>query len=336
MLQEILKKEPDFRLQQIKKAMFDVECKSWGDITTLSKNLRAELEDKIPWMSVTEMKKQKSEKDGTMKALLKLQDGLAIETVAMPNTRDAWTLCLSSQVGCAVGCAFCATGKMGLKRNLTREEIVDQYRYWMSQNLKITNVVLMGMGEPLLNYENVRDAFSDILRYSGVGANHIVISTVGIIDKLNYLLTDELWPNVRIAISLHSAIGETRKKLVPFHTDNFYQDLIVWAKKYEEKLGAKNRYLSFELVLLKGVNDSEEEAKALIDFLKCIGLCKINLLIYNPSLQSEKNEMESTLEKNALEFQNRIQSTGFICTIRKSFGRDISGACGQLAGEKLQ
>ncbi len=335
MLQEILKKEPDFRLRQIKEAMFDVECKSWGDITTLSKNLRAELEDKIPWMSVTEIKKQKSEKDGTMKTLLKLQDGLAIETVAMPNTRDAWTLCLSSQAGCPVGCAFCATGKMGLKRNLTREEIVDQYRYWMSQNLKITNIVLMGMGEPLLNYENVRDAFSDILQYSGVGANHIVISTVGIIDKLNYLLTDERWPNVRIAISLHSAIGETRKKLVPCHTDNFYQDLIVWAKKYEEKLGAKNRYLSFELVLLKDINDSEEEAKVLIDFLKCIGSCKVNLLIYNPSLQSEKNEMESAPEKNALEFQNRIQSAGFVCTIRKSFGRDISGACGQLAGENL-
>ncbi len=335
MLQKILAKEPPFRSRQIKEAMFDAKCKNWGDITTLPKNLREELENKIPWMSVIEIKKRKSEKDGTIKALLRLQDGLAIETVAMTNTRDAWTLCLSSQAGCPVGCVFCATGKMGLKRNLTREEIVDQYRYWMNQNLKITNIVLMGMGEPLLNYENVRDAFSDILRYSNVGSNHIVISSVGIIDKLNYLLTDEMWPNVRLAISLHSAIGETRKKLVPCHTDNFYQDLINWAKKYQNKLGAKNRYLSFELVLLENINDSKKETEVLIDFLKNFGSLKVNLLMCNPSLQSEKSDLKSVSEKSALEFQKKIQSAGFVCTIRKSFGQDISGACGQLAAGNI-
>jgi len=123
--------------------------------------------------------------------------------------------------------------------------------------------------------------------------------------------------------------------LVPFHTDDFYQELIVWAKKYQDKLGAKNRYLSFELVLLKNINDSRKESEDLINFLKCIGSCKVNLLIYNPFLRSEKNESEFISEKNALEFQNKIQSAGFVCTVRKSFGQDISGACGQLAGENV-
>jgi len=330
MLQEILKKEPSFRLRQIKESLFDSQYTRWEDIFTLPKNLRAELEEKIPWMSVEEVRKQTSKKDGTMKSLLKIRDGFAIETVAMKNTRDAWTLCLSSQAGCPVGCAFCATGKMGFKRNLQWEEILDQYRYWMYQGLKITNVVLMGMGEPLLNYENVRDAFSDILQYSGVGANHIVISTVGIMDKLNYILQDKLWPNVRIAISLHSAVDETRKKLVLCHPNNFYQDLINWIKTYDQKLGARNRYVSFEYLLLKGINDSEKELKAFLIFLGNIRSCKVNLLVFNDS-PAQCGEFEPALEKNVLYFQSKIQDTGFVCMIRKSLGRDISGACGQLA-----
>ncbi len=335
MLQEILKNEPAFRLKQIKESMFDAKCKGWQDITALPKNLRAELENKIPWLSVEEKNKRESKQDGTLKSLLKLKDGFCIETVAMPNTRDAWTLCLSSQAGCPVGCAFCATGKMGFKRNLEREEIIDQYRYWMYQGLKITNIVLMGMGEPFLNYENVRDAFSDILQYSGVGANHIVISTVGIMDKLNYLLEDKLWPNVRIAISLHSAISETRKKLVPCHPDNFYQDLITWANEYARKLGARNRYLSFEYVMLKGINDSEKELNALIDFLQGIGDCKVNLLVFNDSLPAKGKLFSPAAKENILYFQNEIQNAGFVCTIRKSFGVDIQGACGQLAAENF-
>lgn len=335
MLQEILKKEPVFRLRQIKEAMFDMKCKGWEDIIALPKNLRAELENKISWLAVEEKNKLESKQDGTIKSLLELRDGFCIETVAMKNTRNAWTLCLSSQAGCPVGCAFCATGKMGFKRNLEREEIIDQYRYWLYQDMSITNIVLMGMGEPFLNYDNVRDAFSDILQYSGVGANHIVISTVGIIEKLNYLLEDNLWPNVRIAVSLHSVINETRKKLVPCHTDNFYQNLIDWAKEYDRKLGARNRYLSFEYVMLKDINDSEKELNALIDFLKEIGYCKVNLLLYNASLLVQGKTFKPADRNRVFNFQNKIQDAGFTCTIRKSFGVDIQGACGQLAGKKL-
>lgn len=335
-LEEILKNESRFRIKQAKEALFDFEMNGWDEVSTLPLDLRDKLAGKIPWSTVKEKELKISDEDATRKALLELQDGYLIETVLMKNATANFTLCVSTQVGCAMGCKFCSTGALGFKRNLSKEEIIDQYRFWAKyllgqKNLfEITNIVFMGMGEPFLNYENTRDAIREILEYTKIGQNHIVVSTVGIIEKLNYLLKDELWPNVRVAISLHSAVESTRKKLLPSHQKNFFTELIDWAKKYQTRLGANKRFLSFEYILIKDLNDSKEEAEAFIKFLNSIGgNLKANLILYNASFNRELNP--SSREK-AVEFQNLVKESGFMCTIRKSYGRDIKGACGQLAG----
>lgn len=327
MLTKILKNEPRFRINQIRQALLVPAFSSWEDVKVLPANLREEINKKIPWMSVKEKNLQKSEIDESQKALLELQDGNLVETVLMINSKGSATICVSSQVGCSIGCAFCNTGKMGLKRNLTKEEIIDQYRFWLYRKNNISNIVFMGMGEPFLNYENVRDSVIEILKYTEIGKNHIVISTVGIIEKLNNILTDELYPNVRLAISLHSAINETRKKLIPIHTDKFFKELIQWSEEYHQKFGGRNLYLSIEYTLLGGVNDSFEEAEALINLLKKLGRVKVNLIPYNQTACGFK----PTKEKYILKFQDLIKQAGFTCTLRKSLGADIYGACGQLA-----
>lgn len=322
-----LENEPSYRIRQIKEALFNPKIKSWEDVFVLPKTLREKFKKESPWISARE-ENLKVSGDGSKKAVLKLQDSNSIETVLMKNARGEWTVCLSAQAGCPIGCAFCSTGKAGLKRNLTKEEIADQFRFWMWQNLRITNVVFMGMGEPFLNYENVRDATKDIMEYAGIGQNHIVISTIGVLDRLNFLLDDPLWPNVRLAISLHSAKEETRKKLIPFHKENFYDELIKWVKAYQKKLASNNRYLSFEYVLLKGVNDSAEEARELVKFLGRAGKAKVNLIPYN--IPADGMAFMPTSRADDEAFQNIIKKAGFACTIRKSYGADIFGACGQL------
>lgn len=345
MLEQILSNEPAFRIKQAKEGLFVVGKWGWEDISSLPKNVRAEISKNIPWVSVFAKDIKTSSIDKAEKALLKLEDGNLIETVLMSNVRGGYTVCVSTQAGCSIGCAFCATGKTGFKRNLETREIIDQYRFWMYQKKEICNVVFMGMGEPLLNYENVRGAISDILEFTEIGPNHIVVSTVGIMEGLNKILKDSLWPNVRLAISLHSAIDSTRKKIVPAHTEKFYADIIKWAKEYQKKYGSKNRHLSFECVILEGINDTREESKALTDFLSKIGQVKVNLISYN-SCHPERREAESrdlVIQRQTRDimlcsssriftFQSALKKAGFTCTIRKSYGADIQGACGQLAG----
>ncbi|MFH1564364.1 MAG: 23S rRNA (adenine(2503)-C(2))-methyltransferase RlmN [bacterium] len=369
MLSKLLQNEPKFRANQITQGLLNPAFSGWEDFKVLPKNLREKIEKDVAWMSVKEKDLQKSNIDESQKALLELQDGNLVETVLMKNSKGNATICVSSQVGCSIGCAFCNTGKMGLKRNLTKEEIIDQYRFWLYKGnnnarcsagvspqrtparLKqthlvpasesprgdsdgaannISNIVFMGMGEPFLNYENVRDSIIEILKYTEIGKNHIVVSTVGIIEKLNNILTDELWPNVRIAISLHSAVNETRKKLIPVHTEKFFKELIQWSEEYHQKFGGRNLYLSIEYTLLGGVNDSFEEAEALIGLLKKLGRVKVNLIPYNQTACGFK----PAKEKYILKFQDLIKQAGFTCTLRKSLGADIHGACGQLAGTK--
>ncbi len=321
----ILENEPAYRLKQIKEALFNPKNTGWEDITVLPKELREKLKKEVSWISFELADIKISKIDGSKKAILKLQDNNLIESVLIKNARGEYTLCLSTQVGCPIGCVFCNTGKMGFKRNLTKEEIIDQFRFWM-RDANITNIVVMGMGEPLLNYENVRDALRDILEYTEIGQNHIVLSTAGIIEKLNFLLEDPLWTNVRIAISLHSANNATRRKIIPVHKDNFFEEIIKWAKKYHEKLAAKNRGLNFEYVLLKDINDGDKDLKDLLNFLGRIGKSKVNLIPFNKSA----GNFMPTDKKIEEEFQNKIKNAGFTCTIRKSYGADISGACGQL------
>ncbi|MFH0856601.1 MAG: 23S rRNA (adenine(2503)-C(2))-methyltransferase RlmN [bacterium] len=321
----ILENEPSYRQRQITEALFDPKNTGWEDITVLPKELRGKLKKEVPWFSFYLQELKISKIDGSKKAVLKLCDNNLIESVLIKNARGEWTLCLSTQVGCPIGCVFCSTGKMGFRRNLTKEEIIDQFRFWMREG-NITNIVVMGMGEPLLNYENVRDGLKDIIEYANIGQNHIVLSTVGAIERLWFLLDDPLWPNVRVAISLHSVNNAIRKKIIPAHNDSFFEEIIKWAKKYQEKLAAKNRCLNFEYILIKDLNDGDNSLKELLYFLSRIGKAKVNLIPYN---YSAGNFMPATRSREE-EFQNKIKSAGFTCTIRKSYGADISGACGQL------
>lgn len=329
-MNQILKNEPKYRLKQIKEAVFDPDLRGWGEASSLPKELREKLNKEVPWMSVKENYLFESKTDGSKKAVLGFADGNIIETVLMDNAKGESTVCISTEAGCPIGCAFCQTGKMGFKRNLSKEEIIDQYRFWMHKGAKISNIVFMGMGEPLLNYENTRDAIRDILDFTQIGQNHIVVSTVGIMQQLNEILEDELWSNIRIAISLHSAKDSIRKMLVPAHYSGFFGDVINWNKQYQEKLASENRFLSLEYVLLGGVNDSKDDAENLTKFLQKVGQAKLNLILYNQT----DAEFLPPKQENILKFQDLIRKAGFICTIRKSYGQDINGACGQLASQK--
>jgi len=338
-LLEILKDEPSFRQKQVYKAWFDLGIQSYESITTLSKPLREKLKV-LEWMSVKLFTLQKSKKDGTVKALLELKDKNKIETVLMSRTdkienKIRYTVCISTQVGCPMKCLFCATGKLGLKRNLEFEELVDQVRFWQKyldenfgENVRIGNVVLMGQGEPLLNYDNVKKALNIILENTTIGHNHIALSSVGVPEVMDKLVNDKDFPPVRFALSLHSAIPETRSKLLPSHPKDFFEFLISWSKKYHERFSSRAHFLALEYVMLKGLNDSEKDLKALIELLSKLGNVRVNLIPFN-SVCGEDIQGSS---KTVIEiWQDKIASAGFYCTTRRSQGTDIDAACGQLA-----
>jgi 23S rRNA (adenine2503-C2)-methyltransferase len=335
--QTLFPNEPRFRFGQIQQALFQPKAKSWDDVTTLSKPMREELAAKIPFISIKDSQVLTSKNGDTYKAMLTLHDGQQIETVLMENARDQWTICVSSQVGCAMRCGFCATGRMGLKRNLTSDEIADQYRFWqtyladqLATNPKlpqrISNVVFMGMGEPLANYDNVKETINVWLKNTDLGHNHITVSTVGHIPMLEKLLDDEAWPHVRLAVSLHSADASTRKMIVPTSYDGFLEKITDWAKRYIEKFGNKKHHLTFEYVMLRDVNDTPHHAKLLTEFMLNIGHVKVNLIPYNVT----ENKFKRSLDIVISDFKFYLEDNGVICTVRKTMGDDIAAACGQL------
>jgi len=332
---KLFPKALSWRKSQMISALFDAKINNWMSVSSLPNDLRKKMTDSIPWMSVTQNELYESRDKQTHKALLALTDGNIIETVLMKNKREQFSVCVSSQVGCAMGCIFCATGQIGLKRNLTTDEIVDQLRFWQyflrdyKINDRISNIVIMGMGEPLANYENVKTAIEQWLKYTDIGANHITVSTVGILAYLNKILTDKNWPPVRVAISLHSANETTRKKIVPTTGNDYLHQLSQWAKKYLETKGANKRHLTFEYVLLSDINDSTLDAKMLGNFAAAIGHVKINLIPFNNVLG--KNLQRS---QTADQFATIVKKYGITTTIRQSAGQDIMAACGQLSGKK--
>lgn len=332
LISELLPDLQKFRLDQIQTALFDTHIHNWEKVTTLSKDMREKLDKEVSWTSLRCAKIIKSKDYSTQKALLQTSDMLAIESVLMKNTRDQWTICVSTQVGCAMGCAFCATGKLGLSRNLNVDEIVDQVRFWQSQikdDERISNIVVMGMGEPLMNYEAVRDAINLILKYTDIGKTRITVSTVGIIARMQQLLSDPLWPHIRLAVSLHSVDPIIRKRLMPSSTPTFLDDLSTWAIEYLDKFGNRRHHLTFEYLLLEGVNDTDEDAKKLAKFVKRIGNVKINLLIYN-----DTGEFNAPRAERVIAFSEILQDADIDVTRRRSMGQDIFAACGQLA-EKI-
>lgn len=340
---EILSAEKPFRMKQIHKAWFDPKISSFEQITTLPVNLREKLKDE-PWLSVNPLEIVASP-DGSEKAILALKDGLSVETVLLRRkSRDGGekrrnTVCLSSQVGCALNCLFCATGKLGFKRNLAFEEIIDQFRFWQKKLFEegigeeINNVVFMGQGEPLLNYEAVKRASSLFVDVALVGPRKITISTAGIKSEMEKILTDKEFPPVRIAISLHSAIEETRKYLMPSHTGGFLEYLPEWADRYHKVFTGRALFLSLEYILLSGVNDDEKHLKALIGLARKMGRVRVNLIQLNHFKGLDL--VGSSMEK-AKNWQTELNDRGIVCTIRQSGGEDIAAACGQLAAKRAE
>lgn len=338
--------EPAFRYRQIARALFDSVLLDWNGMTTLSKEMRETLSKNISWMSLRKVIVLESRRHDTEKAVLECVDGARIETVLMRNARGHWSVCVSSQVGCAMGCTFCATGSMGFTRNLTTDEIVDQFRFWQyhlaerggnreakeddGTSSLISNVVFMGMGEPLANYESVREAIRMLLENTSLGATRITVSTVGLLPALRRLLGDPLWPSVRLAVSLHSADGETRKRFMPSSYEAFLDDLAIWTAEYFAIHGERRQHLTFEYILLSGVNDSEEDGEKLIQFARRVGKVKVNLIPYNETASGH----EGSKEDRASNFLARLNQAGVTATIRRAMGDDIAAACGQLVSKK--
>lgn len=324
------------------RAWFDVNTDSYEKITTLPKDLREKLKDK-PWLSVRVHAMHESKKDNTKKVLIKLADDRLVEAVLMGRKnlkveggRDRYTICISSQVGCGMKCGFCATGKAGFSRNLTPEEIVDQFRFWQiflaQKNLsEIDNMVIMGQGEPLLNYDNIKTALNLILKYTNIGQKQITLSTCGIPAMMDKLAVDKDFPQVRFALSLHSAIEETRAAIMPSHQPGFLDYLVGWAKKYHQMHPSRAHFISLEYIMLGGVNDGAKDLKALMTLARKLGKIKINLIPYNNistvSLPSDFNESPP---ENIAHWHETLMNTGFTSTIRYSQGQDIAAACGQL------
>ncbi len=325
---------PKYRLKQIYTAQFGGDCDSWQSISTLPQTMRDKLGD-ILWISVRAITIQESANKDTYKAVLEGYDDKKFETVLMRNKKEQWSICVSSQVGCAMKCTFCATGDMGLKRSLTEDEIADQYRFWFEflcknnlPNPRISNVVFMGMGEPMANYDNVKIAIHRWLDYTDLGPTKITVSTVGVLSQMRRLLDDPDWPIVKIAISLHSADQTRREEIVPTTPPDFLKKIIDWSHEYNNKLGNRSHHITYEYTLLAGVNDSLEDAKLLGSFVRKTAFSKVNVIPYNPV--KGKLFSRTDIERKTI-FKDTLRLMGINVTERKTMGDDIDAACGQLS-----
>lgn len=327
---------PAFRLDQVRKAVFGEAAASYEDIGVLPASLRGELASAAPLMSVVLKRLDVSKDKRAFKALLQLGDACIIETVLLRPSDTRWTTCISSQVGCAIACTFCATGLAGLTRSLTPEEITDQVLFWRQYMRKeglpgrLDNVVYMGMGEPFSAYEPVAESLRVLMdqKQFGIGARHISVSTAGLVPGIERFGSD--FPQVNLALSLHCADDELRSRLVPVNKAYPLAKLAAALGKY---LSLTRRKVFLEYVLLRGENDRTEDAKRLIDWVKSVGpleLLHVNLIIFNQT----DTPHQATSEDNARRFQELILAAGIKATVRQNLGRDIKGACGQLTFEE--
>lgn len=330
-LESILDKlgEKKYKSKQIAKWIYNKGVSDFEQMTDLSKELRRKLAEIAYIDKLKLIKKQTSKIDQTEKFLFELSDGKKIETVLM-REKDRVTLCISTQVGCALNCIFCATGSMGFERNLSAGEIVDQIicaKEYLKENEKITNLVIMGMGEPLLNHENTLKAIRMIRSELGlsISAKRVTLSTAGIVPQI-YKLADE-GLRIKLALSLNAPDDELRKKLMPITKKYPLSEVLEALKYYAEKTDTR---ITFEYVLIKDINDSKEQALELAKLVRGIP-CKINLIPYNPvkNCPFEKPD-EETLQK----FRDILYPRAPAVTLRKSKGEDIQAACGQLKGNR--
>ncbi|MEW6013712.1 MAG: 23S rRNA (adenine(2503)-C(2))-methyltransferase RlmN [Candidatus Zixiibacteriota bacterium] len=315
-----------FKGRQLFKWLYAQRQPDFSRMTDISKSARAALAEKFCFKGLAAEKISRST-DGTEKYLFRLDDGKLIEAVMIPDEAKR-TVCISSQVGCSLGCLFCATGKIGFGRNLTAGEIVGQLLFLRQRfgDSAFQNIVFMGMGEPLLNYENVLKAVSIITSEIGlaVAARKITISTAGVVPKILALADSDT--KVRLAISLHAATDDKRGRLMPIARAYNLERLMEAARYYALK---RKRRITFEYILFEGFNDSIQDVKALSKLIRGIP-CKINILAYNPVAGFP---FRRPSEDKVNEFGKQLYPRAPAVTVRKSRGIDIDAACGQLAGK---
>lgn len=325
-LAEELAGEPSFRAKQVEQLIYRDLISDWGEATTLPQLLIKKLATSCPL--AINAKTNFSQDKNTVKALITFDDGEAAETVLMKHRGGRRTVCVSSQIGCPNGCVFCATGKLGLTRNLTREEIVEQVLFFArllnSDNERVSNIVFMGMGEPMLNYDEVMAAI-EILHDQcklGIGYRHISLSTVGIVEGIDKLTRSE--KEINLAISLHAPTDQLREKLIPLNKKYPLAKIIQAADRY---VMATKRRVMWEYLLINGVNDSKECAAELARLLTG-KLGFVNLIAYNPT-----GAFRPSSPQRIKAFKDYLQQHGIDTTERFRFGRDVKAACGQLAKE---
>lgn len=320
--------EKPFRAEQIFKWLYHEKVKSFDEMTNLSLDLREKLKQNYTICNYNILKKQES-KDGTIKYLFDVLDGNAIETVLM-SYHHGYSICVSSQIGCKMGCKFCASTGINFIRSLTSGEIVEQIiAVEQNQNIRISNVVFMGIGEPLDNYDNVVNAIHIINNPKGlnIGARHISVSTSGLVPKI-YQLADE---NIQctLSISLHATNNEKRSAMMPVNNAYPIEELIQACKDYIAKT---NRRISFEYALAKDNNDNLDDAKELVKLLKGM-LCHVNLIPIN---KIENGQYSKSTNENIMKFRDYLNDHGIVATIRRELGSDIDAACGQLRRKNLK
>lgn len=324
--------EKPFRASQILKWIHQQDVADFQQMSNISKSLRDQLE-RLAEIRAPEVVLDELSEDGTRKWVLKLSDGNQIETVYIPES-DRGTLCVSSQVGCALDCSFCSTGRRGFNRNLTTAEIISQV--WLATRLvnqenkqgrAVTNVVLMGMGEPLLNFDNMVKAvriMMDDFAY-GLSKRRVTVSTAGVVpamDKLGDVL------DTRLAVSLHATNNELRDQLVPINKKYPLEELIPACHRFIGKQNARTR-ITFEYVMLEGVNDNDQHARELVKLLKGIPVM-MNLIPFNPF---EGSGYKSSSMKRIEQFSQILINADMTTVIRRTRGEDIDAACGQLVGK---
>ena len=315
--------EKAFRSTQIYSWLHEKLADSFDEMTNLSKTLREKLNTEYEIRMVTMVERQVSEKDGTNKFLFELYDGHVIESVLM-KYKHGNSVCISSQAGCRMGCRFCASALDGLARNLTPSEMLGQiYQIQKLSGERVSNVVVMGTGEPLDNYDNFVTFIHMLSDEHGlnISQRNITVSTCGIVPNMRRLAEENL--QITLALSLHGSNQEKRKRLMPVANKYELSEVLSACDYYFEKTG---RRITFEYSLVQGINDQEEDAKELIGILGPRN-CHLNLIPVNPI---KERDFKKPTRQNAEKFKNKLEKSGINVTIRREMGSDIDGACGQL------
>lgn len=329
-LREILADYPKFRQTQAQQAIFEAGISDWQEASVFPLSLREQLNETYP-LEIKADIQESGEK--TQKALIYLEDGEAVETVLIRHRDKRNTLCISSQVGCALGCAFCATGQAGFTRNLSEFEIIVQVLFWKRELAKedetVTHIVFMGMGEPFLNYDAVISAMKLINQpsYFNIGGRHMSVSTSGIVAGIKRFAKESLQAN--LAISLHAPTDRQRSELMPINNKYPLEELL---PAIDEYISQTNRRVMLEYMMIKGKNDSRKDGENLVKLLNRLEnkrLCFINIIPYNPT-----GRFQASDEKTIKDFCSYLEKNDIAVTRRHRFGDQIDAACGQLAGRR--